>query len=389
MQKKTIQIPFNIPHSSEHIIKRVCARIQNAPFDTTDLVKQLEDKMRLNLKLSRVKKMYFVHSATHALEIMALALELKPGDEVIVPAYTYVATANAFAKFGAKIRFADIDPDTLNISVNSVQSLINPLTRAIVPIHYAGYPADLIGLKALCEEHHIVLFEDAAHAIGVNVQVDEDEVALGSFGEMGCISFHATKNITSGGSGGVLFVNEGRWISKVDEIYHEGTNRSAFLSELVSAYTWTALGGDFQMSPYHMASLYETISDIVSVNQRRQEIAERYHRDLSELDLSSYGVCLPMFYSPNGHIYYLLFSDVSLRERFIVFMKENGIAVHKHYEPLHVSALSLKNGFYEQALPITEKLAANLIRLPIYSSMTDDEQSYVIESLKYFFEVDL
>ena len=386
MQSEKIQIPFNIPYMTQQILHDTCSYVQKNPFESKALVNETEQNMRLYLKLNRVKKMYFVHSATHALEMMALALAFRPGDEVIVPAYTYVATANAFAKSGATVRFADIDPLTFNISVTTVRPLINQHTRAIVPIHYAGYPADLYGLKHLCEAYDIVLLEDAAHAIGVNLETEDDEIALGTFGEMGCISFHATKNITSGGTGGVLFVNEDHWISKLDEIYHEGTNRVAFLSSEVNAYTWVTMGGFFQMSVYNMAFLNESLPHISSVNQRRKEICKRYRQALNEVELSCFGVSLPHVESPNGHIFYMHFSDSCLRERFIISLREFDIFAHKHYEPLHLSEAGVKYGYFEKDLPVTEEVARGLVRLPVYYSMTIEDQDEVIEHIKLFFK---
>lgn len=387
MERRNMNIPFNIPYTSQRIVSEAVLSIQADIFEISKRVEALEFKMKGILELKRVKKMYFTLSATHALEMMALALDFKSGDEVIMPSYTYVATANAFAKAGARIRFADIDPLTLNIDARTVEPLVNHKTRAIVLVHYAGYPCDLEALIRICKAHDIILLEDAAHAIGVQITSKTDaQVSLGTFGDMGCISFHATKNITSGGTGGVLFITDEKWISILDDIFNEGTNRSAFLKSEVNAYAWTAFGGVYQMNAFNMAFLCSALDDVVKVNANRIQICRRYREALERMDLDKYDVTLPQVDSPNGHVFYLLFQNQRKRDVFKNYLLKRGVHAHAHYEPLHQSFASEKYGFYETTLPVTESTAQGLIRLPVYDSLSEVAINYVIEVIETYFK---
>lgn len=374
------KIPFNKPFTNEAIEQKVSENMRNNPLGEPEQESRLEALLRKTIALSDQTDVLFTQSATQALEIMALSLELNVGDEIILPSYTYAATANAFARTGATLIFADVAIETLNITVDTVEPLITERTKAIIPIHYGGYAADLYGLRDLSSRHSVKLLEDAAHGIGASY----DNKPLGTIGDMGCLSFHQSKNITAGGAGGALFINkEVIERSIVEIIFFQGTDRVAFLNGRTSAYHWQRLGGEYAMSPYAMAYLEASLSDLEAVTSHRNMLWKRYQKAFKEA-FRDYAIILPsqiVHATGNGHIYYLIMPDTLSREGLRIYLKEKNIDAYTHYEPLHLSEGGKRYGKTRTNLINTESIAKRMIRLPLYYALSIEEQDQVIEAV--------
>ena len=320
-----------------------------------------------------------VTSATHALETAALLLDLKPGDEVIVPSYTFVSTANAFALRGARLRFADNDANG-NILPSEIERLLSPRTRAVVVMHYGGASCDLDVVLQMCAAGDVTVIEDAAQAIGAAYRGRP----LGAIGALGCLSFHETKNVTSGEGGAVLF-GDRRHLDRAAIILEKGTDRSRFLQGLVDKYTWVDIGSSYVLSELNAAYLYPQLLQLAVINDRRREICESYARELGGA-LDARGVRIlgvPEYNTPNHHLAALLMPSREARDGFIAFMKGEGICCPFHYVPLHSSPFGSR--YYDgapEALPGAEHIAGTLVRLPLYFNMTAVEQARVIDATR-------
>ncbi len=323
-------------------------------------------------------------SCTAALEIAALLLELQPDDEIIMPSYTFVSTANAFVLRGAKPVFVDIRPDTLNINENLIEAAITEKTKAIVPVHYAGISCDMESICKIAEKFKLCVIEDAAQGIKAKYK----DRALGSLGHMGAMSFHHTKNITSG-FGGALLINDEQVLDRAKIIWQKGTNREAFIAGAVDKYTWVDVGSAFLLNEINAALLCSQLEKANELTQRRISIWNKYHESFSRLKTSKVHALptIPAVCSHNGHIYYLILNTPSQRTEFIQTMKNNGIDTPFHYIPLHSSPGGMKYGrktFY--SLKWTDHHASRLIRLPLYPDLSDQEVDYIIETATHFLE---
>ncbi len=380
------KIPFNKPFTNEAIVHSVTDQMTQEPFGSLNQERLLEGICRKTLDLPEETAIFFTQSATQALEIMALSLELQAGDEIILPSYTYAATANAFARTGATLVFADVAMETLNITAETVEPLITQKTKAIVPIHYGGCAVDLNGLLELSNKHSVKLLEDAAHGIGASYEGKP----LGTIGDMGCLSFHHTKNMTAGGSGGLLLINQDKSATHttytkqlIEEIYYQGTDRMAFLKGKASAYRWKRLGGEYAMTPYSMAFLEASLPEIEVVTTRRVMLWHRYHAAFSDMGLMQ-SILLPNLLENaqcNGHIYYLILPDEKFREGLRLYLKDRNIDAYTHYEPLHLSEGGTRYSKTQSHLLRTEAIARGLLRLPLYYDLKLAEQDRVIEAV--------
>lgn len=319
-----------------------------------------------------------VTSATHALEMMALLLRIEPGDEVIVPSYSFVSTANAFALRGARIRFADNDMDG-NILPSEVERLLSPRTRAVIALHYAGASCDLDRVLELCASHQVPLLEDAAQAIGATF----NGRALGTIGTLGCYSFHETKNITSGEGGALIFGNK-EYLERAEILREKGTDRSRFLQGLVDKYTWVDLGSSYVISDLNAAYLYPQLLTLPAIIGRRREIHGRYTQELgAELAQREIRILeTPRYNTPNYHMMALVMPSNALRDAFIAFMNSKTICCPFHYVSLHTSPFGSR--YYDgppDRLPGAERIASCLVRLPLYYNMTEAEQARVIDAV--------
>lgn len=322
-------------------------------------------------------KVLITHSCTAALEMCALLIDIKPGDEVIMPSYTFVSTANAFALRGATIRFADIDPLTLNISADEILRLYSKRTKAVVIVHYAGVACDMNRISNICKERHIFLIEDAAQAI----LAYDNKSHLGSIGDFGCFSFHETKNIISG-EGGALLVNNKRFHGMAEVIREKGTDRSRFFRGEVDKYSWVNIGSSFLPGEITAAFLWAQLEEAESIIQERLKIWRAYDESLSKV-CSVNNIRTPKIPANavhNGHIYYLIMPSLKKRDDFIKRMKMSGVNCVFHYVPLHNSSFAVENNLYESHLTCTENVSECLVRLPLWNGMSAADISRVVNS---------
>jgi dTDP-4-amino-4,6-dideoxygalactose transaminase len=330
------------------------------------------------------KKVLLTQSCTAALEMSAILADVGPGDEVIMPSFTFVSTANAFVLRGAIPVFVDIRPDTLNIDESLVEAAITERTKAIVAVHYAGQPCAMHALEALCKKHHIKLIEDAAQAI---LAFDETR-ALGTIGDLGCLSFHETKNIISG-EGGALLINNPELIERAEIIWHKGTNRKAFFHGQVDKYTWVDIGSSFLPSELTAAFLFAQLEQAKKINSKRRFLYEKYMELLQPLADAKH-IKLPFVrdgQSSIGHIFYVLCQSEMQRRDLIQHLSKQGISAVFHYVPLHDSPAGKRFGRVSGELAVTNRISYSLLRLPIYSEMTVVQVRRICHEIGVFFSL--
>lgn len=317
-------------------------------------------------------------SCTAALEMAALLFRLEPGDEVIIPSYTFVSTAAAFALRGVEIVWCDIHNDTKNIDEARIESLITPRTKAVVVVHYAGSACRMDVIGDICRKHGLFLVEDAAQAVDCSF----NGAPLGSFGDLAALSFHETKNIQCG-EGGALLVNNPGMIDRAQFLRDKGTDRIHFNRGIVDKYTWVELGSSFMMSELQAAFLFPQLRDSVEINRNRVETWNRYYRLLSDLlPAEKLPVILDNF-RHNGHMFYIMTDTPQQRAQMIEFLKRNGIMAVFHYVPLH-KAPFWKGKYDHISLPVTERVSDTLVRLPLYYNMAGDDVDYVVKCIADF-----
>lgn len=322
-------------------------------------------------------------SGTHALELAALLCDIKTSDEVIMPSYTFVSTANAFVLRGAKIVFVDVRPDTMNIDETLIESAITSKTRAIVPVHYAGVGCEMDGILDIARHHSLFVIEDAAQAIGAKYK----EKPLGSFGQLSAFSFHETKNITSGGEGGCLAINEASFVERAEVIREKGTNRSQFFRGEVDKYTWVDIGSSYLPSELQAAYLWAQLNSLKEITEDRMRTWDRYLIGLN--DLAARGrielPSIPANVQHNAHIFYIKVRDLEERTSLLNFLKTNGVHAVFHYVPLHSAPAGKKFGVFIGEDRYTTKESERLLRLPLYYGMTERDSFKVIELINAFF----
>ena len=328
-----------------------------------------------------VPKVLLTTSCTHALEMSALLLDLKEGDEVIVPSFTFVSTINAFALRGAQAVFADVRPDTLNLDESKLEALITPRTRAIVVVHYAGVGCEMDAIMEIANRHGIPVVEDNAHGLFGKYKGKD----LGTFGVMATQSFHETKNLTSG-EGGALLINDEKYIEDAEILREKGTNRSRFFRGQVDKYTWVNLGSSYLPSEILAAHLFAQLEKREEIQSARQKIWETYYKELGAWAEENHVQMpfVPAHCEQTYHMFYMLFPSLEKRTAAIAHLKERGIQAVFHYLPLHLSPMGEKYGGKVGDCPVTEQISDQLLRLPFYTNMTDEEQRTVIHTLKEF-----
>ena len=343
---------------------------------------QFTAKSEQTLSQAMEGKFLLVTSCTHALEMAAILLGIGPGDEVIVPAFTFVSTANAFVLRGARPVFCDIRPDTLNLDEAKLEELITPRTRAIVPVHYAGVGCEMDAILEIAGRHGVAVVEDNAHGLFGKYR----DRWLGSFGCLATQSFHETKNITCG-EGGALLINEERFIERAEIIREKGTNRARFFRGQVDKYSWVDVGSSYVMSDVLAAFLYGQLEKWREIQAKRRAIWERYDAELADWATAN-GVrrpVVPEHCEQAWHMYYLLMPSLEARTEFIAGLKEKGVAAVFHYLPLNKSAYALQmasSGWLRTDCPVTEDVSDRIVRLPFYTSMSAEEQGRVLAEVK-------
>lgn len=326
-----------------------------------------------------VPKVLLTTSCTHALEMAALLLDLRPGDEVIVPSFTFVSTVNAFVVHGARPVFADIRPDTLNLDESQLERLITPRTKAIVPVHYAGVGCEMDAILDIAGRHGIAVVEDNAHGLFGKYRGRY----LGTFGCMATQSFHETKNITCG-EGGAILINDPKYDERAEIIREKGTNRSRFFRGQVDKYTWVDVGSSYLPSDILAAFLYAQLEARESIQDRRRRIWEYYAEHLKDWARAS-GVRLPIV--PEDceqpyHMFYLMLPNLSVRQALIEHLKDRGIMSVFHYQPLHLSEMGSRFGGKPGDCPIAEHVSDRLLRLPYFNGLTEGHQARVVRQIE-------
>ena len=318
------------------------------------------------------------HSCTGALEMSALLAELEPGDEVVMPSFTFPSTASAFALRGAVPVFVDIRPDTLNLDERLVEAALTPRTKVIVAVHYAGVACAMDELAMLAADHRVLLIEDAAQGYDSSYRGQ----ALGTFGSMGTLSFHETKNVVSG-EGGALIINDPTLIERAEIIHEKGTNRRAFFRGQVDKYTWVDLGASFPASDITAAYLYGQLQRADWITDQRRAIWSRYQEAFAEAEQEGWlrRPVVPPETSQNGHLYYLLLSDNARREWLIAELARANVDSVFHYIPLHSSPAGRRYGRAAGRLEVTDRVSASLLRLPVWVGMSDAQIDHVIEAV--------
>ena len=330
------------------------------------------------------KKAIMTTSGTDALEMAAILCDVKPGDEVIVPSYTFVSSALAFVRQGARIIFADSCKDNPNIDADKIEALITPKTKVIVPVHYAGLACDMDKIMEIANRHNIFVVEDAAQAIDSYYKGKP----LGGIGHFGCFSFHETKNVTAGGEGGLLVVNDERFIRRAEIIWEKGTNRAEFFRGMVNKYGWVDTGSSFLPSEINAAFLWAQLESLDTIQARRKEIWNMYHEGLKDLAAKE---CfsmpdMPDYATNNAHMFYIVCRNLEERTGLIAYLKEKGAGAVFHYLSLHLSEYYKEHHEGEiPELPNCDRFADCLVRLPMFFELKDEEVKGVIESINGFY----
>lgn len=378
-EKPVITIPFNKPGligSEKDHIQEAFNRwhISGDGYFTRQCSSLLESWLG-------VKKVLLTTSCTHALEMAALLLNIQPGDEVIVPSFTFVSTVNAFVLRGAQPRFIDIRSDTLNLNENLLEAMITPRTKAIIPVHYAGVGCEMDRIMEIASHYNIPVVEDNAHGIFARYKGKY----LGTFGALATQSFHETKNFTCG-EGGALLINDPQYIDRAEIIREKGTNRSRFFRGQVDKYSWVDIGSSYLLSDILAAFLYAQLQERELIQQSRQKIWDYYFENLKDW-AGKKGVCLPIV--PEAcdqpyHMFYMIMPSFELRQAMIEHLQLSGIQSVFHYLPLNLSEMGRKFGGKEGDCPITEDMSDRLIRLPFYYILCVHDQELIVKSILDF-----
>lgn len=372
-----MRIPFNRPYMTGREVARIMEAHAsghlsgNGPF-----TKRCHAWLA---KRTGCVRAMLTHSCTAALEMAALLLDLRPGDEIVMPSYTFVSTANAFVLRGAIPVFVDVRPDTLNLDEELVEKAITRRTKAIVPVHYAGVACEMDAILDVAARHEIHVVEDAAQGM----MAEYRGRGLGSLGHLGAYSFHETKNVIAG-EGGALLVNDARFVAAAEIVWEKGTDRSRFLRGEVDKYTWQHLGSSFLPSELTAAFLWAQLEEADELTRRRLALWELYHQALAPLEADGLlrRPVVPAECRHNAHMYYVLLPDRDTRDRLLASLDHRGIRAIFHYVPLHSSPAGLRYGRARGELPVTDSVAGRIARLPLWVGMTEEHVHEVASAIE-------
>lgn len=331
---------------------------------------------------TKTSKCLLTTSCTHALELAAILSNIQEGDEVIMPSYTFVSTADAFVLRGAKIVFVDIRKDTMNIDETLIESAITPKTKAIVPVHYAGVACEMETIMEIAKKNNLLVIEDAAQGVMSSYK----GIELGTIGDFGCYSFHETKNYSMG-EGGAILIKDKKYIEAAEIIREKGTNRSKFFRGQVDKYTWVNYGSSYLPSELNAAYLYAQLENADIINEARLNIWNQYKKELGELEAQNYIELpqLPKNCQHNAHMFYIKAKNLEERTSLIQYLKEKGIMAVFHYVPLHTSPAGKKFGEFHGLDKYTTKESERLLRLPLYYGLQEEQVNYIVEQIKGFY----
>jgi dTDP-4-amino-4,6-dideoxygalactose transaminase len=373
LETTDLQVPFNRVYTTGQELAYLQQAIASGQLcGDGSFTKQCQDWLQTSLGSAKV---LLTHSCTAALEMAALLADIQPGDEVIMPSYTFVSTANAVVLRGGVPVFVDIRPDTLNLDEAQVEAAITPKTKAICPVHYAGVGCEMDALLDIAQHYELTVIEDAAQATGAAYR----NRPLGSFGQLAAFSFHATKNVVAG-EGGALVINDPALVERAEILWEKGTNRKQFFRGEVDKYTWVDVGSSYLPSELVAAFLWAQLQQSAAITQRRVKIWQRYHKAFAELELQRQvqRPHVPKHCQPNGHIYYLLLDSLATRTAVLAELKRQGVQATFHYVPLHSAPAGQKYGRAAGPLPVTEDLSDRLLRLPLTADLSTAEVDKVI-----------
>ena len=377
-------IPFNKPYLTGKEMQYIEEAVKSGKISGNGLfTKKCQEFFE---KKFGFKKTLLTTSCTDALEMAAILADIKEGDEVIVPSFTFVSTALAFVRQGADIVFADSYSDNPNIDAGQLEALITEKTKAVVVVHYAGVACDMDKIMSIANKHGIIVIEDAAQAIdSYYISKDGTKKALGSIGHLSAFSFHETKNIISG-EGGMLCINDDRFIQRAEIIWEKGTNRSQFFRGEVDKYSWVDTGSSFLPSEIISAFLWAQIENMRDIQDKRIKIWNRYYEGLSSFEPVSIKKpklpLIPEYATNNAHMFYLVCDNVDDRTRFIQHLKDKGILSVFHYLSLHKSSYYEKYSTRKSELPNSDMFSDCLVRLPLFYELTDEQVEYIIHTIK-------
>jgi len=376
-------IPFNLPTVTGNELKYIQQCLASKQISGEgDFTKKCQNWFEEKLQCKRA---LLTPSCTHALEMAAILIDTKPGDEIIMPSFTFVSTANAFAMRGATIVFVDIRPDTLNINENLIEAAISPKTKAICVVHYAGIACEMNKILQIANKYNLYVIEDSAQGI---LSKYSDKY-LGTIGHFGCISFHETKNITSGGEGGLLIINDEKFIERAEIIREKGTNRSKYFRGLVDKYTWVDIGSSYLLNDLSAAYLWGQLEISDKIIENRKIAWGKYYFGLKKLH--EHGIIelpvIPTNCKSNYHMFYIKTKDLTERTNLLQYLRDNGIYAVFHYVPLHTSPAGLKYGKFSSKDIFTTKESEKLIRLPLFYGIKDDDINFIIEKIYNFYNL--
>jgi len=376
-----MKIPFNRPSHTGNEDSHVLTAMRSAKI-SGDGEYARRSQAWFEEKIS-CRKTLLTPSCTQALEMAALLIDIEPGDEIIMPSYTFVSTANAFVLRGARIVFVDIRPDTMNIDEGLIEAAISDRTRAIVPVHYAGVACDMDVIMGIAKRHDLYVIEDAAQGM----MATYNDRPLGSFGQLAAYSFHETKNYTSGGEGGLLIINDEQFLSRAEILREKGTNRNQFFRGEVDKYSWVDIGSSYLPSEIQAAYLWGQIEDVEEINNNRLQIWNQYHSGFDSLaKMGAISIpFIPAECQHNGHMFYLKVKNLAERTALISHLSKKDVHSVFHYVPLHSSIAGQKYGRFHGEDRYTTTESDRLIRLPMWYGMHQREIEQVIQAVDAFF----
>ncbi len=374
-------IPFNKPYltgkEAHYMYQAVyTGKLSGNGFFTKKCQQFFEDRYGF-------KKCLLTTSGTDALEMCAMLCDLKPGDEVIVPSYTFVSTALAFLREGATVVFADSMDSNPNLDAEKLESLITPKTKVIAPVHYAGVACDMDVIMALADKYNLIVVEDAAQAIDSFYKGKP----LGGIGHLGAFSFHETKNITAGGEGGLLTINDERFIRRSEILWEKGTNRAEFFRGAVNKYGWVDMGSSFLPAEINAAFLWAQLENLDDIQSKRKALWDRYYEGLKELEGKIKLPVVPDYATNNGHMFYIVCRNLEERTGLIRFLKEHDILAPFHYLSLHKSEYYLSNCDLRPELPMTDMYTDCLVRMPMFYELAFEQVDNIVGCIEKYFDI--
>ena len=374
-------IPFNVPPCVGNEEKYIAQAIANHKLcGDGEFTKKCNAKLE---QMTGTAKALLTTSCTHATEMAAILSKIQPGDEVIMPSYTFVSTANAFVLRGATAVFVDIRPDTMNIDETKIEEAITEKTKAIVPVHYAGVSCEMDTIMAIAQKYDLKVIEDAAQGIMSTYKGK----SLGTIGDYGCFSFHETKNISMGEGGALLIANPAD-IEEAEIVREKGTNRSKFFRGEIDKYSWVEAGSSYLPSELNAAYLWGELESAEEIYKNRMDTWQYYHSQLENMEKNGKieRPVIPENCVHNAHMYYIKAKDLDERTRLLAYLKENGVAAVFHYIPLHSAAAGIKYGRFFGEDQYTTKESERLLRLPLYYGMKEEDREKVVRCVEAFYK---